>query len=55
MQTTNNASGDYMAARVSSSAVPEPSTWAMIVLGLAGVAYVGSRPFEKKVPLRAKT
>jgi hypothetical protein len=28
---------------LSGSAVPEPSTWAMIVLGFAGVGFVGYR------------
>ena len=34
---TSDVSGDF------SSTVPEPSTWAMMLLGFAGLGYVGFR------------
>ena len=30
------------------SAVPEPSTWAMLLLGFAGIAFVGYRRSRQK-------
>ena len=34
-----------------SGAVPEPSTWAMMLLGFAGLAYAGLRHQRSKAPL----
>ena len=35
--------GDFVIGGVVSGAVPEPSTWAMMLLGFAGLGYVGYR------------
>jgi hypothetical protein len=36
-----------------SSAVPEPSTWAMLLLGFAGLGYAGYRSSRKGAPIAA--
>jgi hypothetical protein len=33
--------------------VPEPSTWAMMALGFAGLGFAGCRKQRKEVPLAA--
>ena len=33
--------------------VPEPSTWAMMALGFAGIGFVGYRSSRKAIPLAA--
>jgi hypothetical protein len=35
------------------SAVPEPSTWAMMLLGFAGLGFTGYRRAQKAIPARA--
>lgn len=40
---TDNRFTDRSGTIAIGTAVPEPSTWAMLVLGFAGLAYVGSR------------
>jgi hypothetical protein len=38
---------DYVAGGVTASVVPEPSTWAMMVLGFAGLGFAASRASRK--------
>ena len=34
------------------AAVPEPSTWAMMILGFAGIGFIGYRRHNQRAPLR---
>ncbi len=45
--STENGNGLVTLSFQSSSAVPEPSTWAMLILGFAGVGYAGLRRSRK--------
>jgi PEP-CTERM motif len=38
---------------VNTSAVPEPATWAMMILGFAGVGFMGYRSKRKLIPVKA--
>jgi hypothetical protein len=53
--TTNDAysTGGYGAGTLTVSAVPEPSTWAMIILGFAGVGFMSCRRSRKLSPALA--
>jgi PEP-CTERM motif len=42
--TFNNA---FITASVQTAAIPEPSTWAMMLLGFAGLGYAGFRRTRK--------
>jgi hypothetical protein len=47
----SNSSGTWQAAAV--SAVPEPSTWAMMILGFAGVGFTAYRRKSKPALMAA--
>jgi hypothetical protein len=49
---TPAAAVDYVGNGVAAS-TPEPSTWAMMVLGFAGVGFVGYRKSRKAVAVAA--
>jgi hypothetical protein len=42
-ESITQASGNIQIATVAASAVPEPSTWAMMILGFAGVGFMAYR------------
>ena len=44
---------DYTSARGLSLAAPEPSTWAMMVIGFAGLGFAGYRKSRKAVAVAA--
>jgi hypothetical protein len=39
--------GNVLITSISGSTIPEPSTWAMMLLGFAGLGYVGFRRTRK--------
>ena len=43
----------YLTLETSVAAVPEPATWAMMILGFAGVAFVAYRRKSKSAPMTA--
>jgi hypothetical protein len=48
-----DGAGDYTSASGLSLAAPEPSTWAMMVLGFAGLGFAGYRKSRKAVAVAA--
>jgi hypothetical protein len=48
----NAALGDFAFVNMNVSAVPEPSTWAMMILGFAGVGFMAYRRRNKAVAFR---
>ena len=44
----NPLGGTFTLAATTISAVPEPSTWAMLILGFVGVGFVASRRKKQK-------
>jgi hypothetical protein len=49
---TNPTRENYYAVTVG-SAVPEPSTWAMMLLGFAGLGFAGYRTSRKPISIAA--
>jgi hypothetical protein len=49
---TSGGSGDSLLVTSISAAVPEPSTWAMMILGFAGVGFMAYRRRNKPAMLR---
>jgi hypothetical protein len=49
---SNNPTG-FMVTTTGASTVPEPSTWAMMLLGFAGLGYVGYRTTRKAASIAA--
>jgi hypothetical protein len=45
--------GQFVASNLSVSAVPEPSTWAMMLLGFAGVGFMAYRRRHRGAVLSA--
>ena len=43
----------YLYGSVTPSVAPEPSTWAMMLLGFAGLGFAGYRRTRKAVPIAA--
>ncbi len=50
-----NSGNGYVTVNLDGSAAPEPSTWAMIVLGFAGLGFVGLRRGRKPKHSAART
>jgi hypothetical protein len=46
-----DGAGDYTSSKFLSLTAPEPSTWAMMVLGFAGVGFAGYRRARKAGPI----
>ena len=52
MVATSSTALDYVGGGVTAS-TPEPSTWAMMVLGFAGLGFAGYRKARKTVAIAA--
>ena len=52
MVATSSTALDYVGDGVTAS-TPEPSTWAMMVLGFAGLGFAGYRKSRKTVAIAA--
>ena len=50
---TISSSGDVLFYTTGASLIPEPSTWAMMLLGSAGLGFVGYRKTRKAVSIAA--